>query len=75
MEWTEVERQNGREWEREDGNAVVRLRQTARGDWAVTLDCFEQAPEGAQYERVTADSEDSALSRVEAFQQRTNAES
>ena len=75
MEWTEVERPVGREWEREDGYAVIRLRQTARGDWAVTLDRLEQAPEGEHYERTTADSEDAALSRVEAFQRQASAES
>ena len=75
MEWTEVERPDGREWEREDGNAVIRLRQTARGDWAVTFDRLEQAPAGQRYERVEEDSEDAALSRVEVFQQRADAES
>lgn len=68
MEWTEVERPDGQEWEREDGYAVIRLRQTARGDWAVIFDRLAQAPEGDQYERVIEDSEDAALSRVESFQ-------
>jgi hypothetical protein len=70
MEWHEVDRQTGREWEREDGHAVVRLRQTARGDWAVTYDRLEQAAEGPAYERVEVGSEDAALSRVESFKQR-----
>jgi len=65
-----VDRQTGREWEREDGHAVVRLRQTARGDWAVTYDRLEQAAEGPAYERVEVGSEDAALSRVESFKQR-----
>ena len=75
MEWTEVEHQDGREWEREDGYAVIRLRQTARGDWVVTFDRLEQAAGGQRYERVTVDSEDAALSRVESFQEQTSAES
>jgi hypothetical protein len=75
MDWQEQDRQTGREWERADGNAVIRLRQTARGDWAVTYDRLEQAPEGSAYERVEVGSEDAALSRVEQFQSRTVAES
>jgi len=71
MEYHEVERQAGREWERADGNAVIRLRQTARGDWAVTYDRLEQADEGEAYERVEVGSEDAALTRVEEFQERT----
>ena len=74
MEWEELDRRTGREWEREDGYAVIRLRQTARGDWAVTYDRLEQAPEGSAYERVTVGSEDAALSRVESFKDRTNGE-
>lgn len=75
MDWQERDRKTGREWEREDGFAVIRLRQTARGEWAVTYDRLEQAPEGDAYERVTVASEDAALSRVEAFQERTAVES
>jgi hypothetical protein len=71
MEYHEVERQAGREWERSDGNAVIRLRQTARGDWAVTYDRLEQADEGSAYERVEVGSEDVALTRVEEFQERS----
>ena len=74
MEWEELDRRAGREWEREDGYAVIRLRQTARGDWAVTFDRLEQAPEGSAYERVTVDSEDAALSRVESFKDRASEE-
>ncbi|MFB6071479.1 MAG: hypothetical protein ABEJ88_00765 [Halobacterium sp.] len=74
MDWSEVDRKHGREWEREDGYAVIRMRQTARGDWAVTYDRLEQAPEGDAYERVEVGSEDAALSRVEAFKGRTAAE-
>ena len=71
MEYHEVERQAGREWERADGNAVIRLRQTARGDWAVTYDRLEQADEGSTYERAEVGSEDAALTRVEEFQERS----
>jgi len=71
MEYHEVERKTGREWERADGNAVIRLRQTARGDWAVTYDRLEQAGEGSAYERVEVGSEDAALTRVEDFKERT----
>lgn len=70
MDWHEVERKAGREWERADGNAVIRVRQTARGDWAVTYDRLEQAAEGSAYERVEVGSEDAALTRVEEFQER-----
>jgi len=72
MDWAELDRRNGREWECEDGYAVIRLRQTARGAWAVTYDRLEQAPEGSAYERVTVDSEDVALSRVKSFKERTS---
>lgn len=72
MDWAEAERRDGREWEREDGCAVIRLRQTARGGWAVTFDRLEQAPEGPAYERVTVGSEDAALSRVQQFQARAS---
>jgi hypothetical protein len=74
MEWHERDRQTGREWERADGNAVIRLRQTARGEWAVTYDRLEQAGEGSAYERVELGSEDAALSRVEQFKSRTAVE-
>nr|WJK63038.1 hypothetical protein QSJ49_07135 [Halobacterium salinarum] len=46
MDWTEVTRQTGREWERADGNAIVRARRTAGGDWAVTYERLTQAPRG-----------------------------
>lgn len=74
MDWAEVDRRDGREWERADGYAVVRLRQTARGDWAVTFDRLEQAPAGPAYERVTVGSEDAALSRARRFRERANSQ-
>lgn len=67
-----MDRPDGREWEREDGFAVVRLRRTARGDWAVTFDRLAQAPAGEAYDRETVESEDAALSRVQQFQERAD---
>ncbi|AAG19567.1 MULTISPECIES: DUF7543 family protein [Halobacterium] len=67
MDWTEVTRQTGREWERADGNAIVRARRTAGGDWAVTYERLTQAPEGSTYERTTAPTEDDALAVAAEF--------
>lgn len=56
MEWEPTE--DG--WRRADGTAVLTLRETADGRWAVTLDRLEQAPEGPAYRRETLDSREAA---------------
>lgn len=67
MDWTEVATEGPtdagerREWERADGHAVVVVRETAGGDWAVTLDRLEQAPEGPAYRRETLSDREAAL--------------
>jgi len=55
VEWTRDERDDGDEvvWTREDEAAVVRLRRTADGRWAVALDRLRQAPEGETYRHET----------------------
>ncbi|WP_435097521.1 DUF7543 family protein [Halarchaeum sp. P4] len=62
MEWHDQSVENGRRWEREDGNAVVWVRETATSDWAVTYDRLRQAPEGSAYRHRTVESEEDALS-------------
>lgn len=62
MEWHETAAETGRRWEREDANAVVSVRRTATGDWAVTYDRLRQAPEGSAYRHRTLDAESEALS-------------
>ncbi len=52
MEWEETD--DG--WCRADGAAILTLRETADGRWAVTLDRLKQAPEGPAYRRETLDS-------------------
>jgi hypothetical protein len=42
------------EWERDDGNATVRIRERPNGGFVVRLDRLEQAPEGSGYRRETA---------------------
>lgn len=64
MSWTETETRTGRRWERDDGLAVLTLRETATGDWAVTLDVLEQADDGPEYVRWTLDDEETALERA-----------
>lgn len=68
MDWTETVTDGPtdadatrREWERADGYAVVVVRETATGDWAVTLDRLEQAPEGPAYRRESRGDREAAL--------------
>ncbi|MFC7045263.1 hypothetical protein ACFQH6_07455 [Halobacteriaceae archaeon GCM10025711] len=68
MGWTEQEARGKRQWVRDDDNAVISLRETATGDWAVTLDRLAQAPEGEDYARETVASRDEALALVETWQ-------
>lgn len=55
-EWTREEL-GAREvvWTRADGHATVRLRRTATGEWAVTLDRLRQAPGGEAYRHETVE--------------------
>ncbi|MGB9986266.1 DUF7543 family protein [Salarchaeum japonicum] len=69
MDWQEVEAHTGRRWERADGYAVVSLRETAGGDWAVTYDRLQQAPEGETYERTSEPTESAALDRAEEYRE------
>jgi len=61
MEWHETAPDVGTRWEREDGDAVVSVRETATGEWAVTYDRLRQAPEGETYRRETCETEADAL--------------
>lgn len=54
-------------WEREDGTAVVWVRETADGRWAVTLDRLEQASEGPEYRRETLPDREAALDCAAAW--------
>lgn len=69
MEWQEVESRVGRRWERADGYAVVSLRETADGEWAVTYDRLEQADDGRAYDRTTVESKDEALSLAASYRE------
>lgn len=53
MEWTRSEEGEGIVWTRSDENAFVRLRQTATGRWAVSLDRLRQAHDGETYRQET----------------------
>ena len=61
MQWHEASAETGRRWEREDANAVVSVRETATGDWGVTYDRLQQAPEGSAFRYRTVTSESAAL--------------
>ncbi|MFQ3318933.1 MAG: hypothetical protein ACI8UR_001992 [Natronomonas sp.] len=68
MEWEKKE-EDGEyiEWTRSDDNAHVRLRRTAGGKWAVTLDRLRQAPEGEAYEHETFDERQAAERRADGW--------
>lgn len=54
MDWQVVEDGEERiEWERRDRFVRIVCRETTSGEWAVTLDALEQAPEGQDYARET----------------------
>jgi hypothetical protein len=68
MDWTETATDGPtdaettrREWERADGYAVVIVRETATGEWAVSLDRLEQAPGGPTYRRESRADREAAL--------------
>lgn len=55
------------EWERADGYARVAVRETATGQWAVTLDRLEQAPDGEAYRHETVDDREEAVEAAAAW--------
>jgi hypothetical protein len=68
MDWQVDERREDRiEWVRTDRFGRVVLRRTATGEWAVTLDVLEQAPEGPRYDRETFESRAAAEGRAETW--------
>lgn len=69
MDWTHRETRTGDEWTREDGTAIVTLRETADARWAVTLDRLEQAPEGPGYDRETVPTREEALTVAERWRE------
>lgn len=70
MEWRRDENEDETVWTRRDDTAVVRLRRTTTGTWAVTLDRLRQAPDGETYEHETFD--DRAAAERQAEQWRTD---
>lgn len=68
MGWSRTEDDDGgRRWERSDGYAIITARATATGEWAVSLDRLEQAPEGPAYEHETVASREEALALAERW--------
>lgn len=74
MSWTEIDAENGRKWEREDDFAIVTVRETTSGEWAVVLDQLEQAPDGQRYEHEIVESEDEALDLAAEWRDRFDVE-
>lgn len=70
MDWERDEEEGRVEWTREDGDAVVTARETARGEWAVTYDRLEQAPAGSAYERETVPTREAALDLAREWRER-----
>jgi hypothetical protein len=71
MDWRVVEDRADRiEWERGDRFVRVVCRETAGGEWAVTLDALEQATEGQAYERVTHPTREAAEARATEWRER-----
>lgn len=68
MGWTKVETaERFTEWERDDGWATIRLRETGAGRWVVRLDRLEQAPDGRTYRRESVETREAALELVEEW--------
>ncbi|UIO99321.1 hypothetical protein Hbl1158_12395 [Halobaculum sp. CBA1158] len=52
MAWTRTETPEGyEEWERDDGDATLRVRERVDGSYVVRLDRLEQASDGRDYRR------------------------
>ncbi|WP_224447121.1 DUF7543 family protein [Haloprofundus salilacus] len=69
MGWTEAETTDRlTEWERDDGWATIRLRESRAGRWVVRLDRLEQAPDGQTYRRDSAETREAALELVDEWQ-------
>ena len=69
MEWRREDSETETVWVREDDTATVRVRQTATGTWAVTLDRLQQAPDGQTYRHETV--EDRSAAEAQAAEWRT----
>jgi hypothetical protein len=70
MDWHVVEDGAARiEWERRDRFVRVVCRETTGGEWAVTLDALEQAPEGQDYARETHPTREAAEERAAAWRE------
>ncbi|MFC7228227.1 hypothetical protein N0B31_12500 [Salinirubellus salinus] len=70
MEWHVVDDGEERiEWERRDRFVRVVCRATTSGEWAVTLDALEQAPEGQDYARETHPTREAAEERAAAWRE------
>ena len=68
MSWERTHDEGDRaEWERADRYARLVAREMASGQWAVSLDRLEQAPEGEMYRHETAPSRRAALDLAEAW--------
>lgn len=68
MAWeVAIDAEDRSEWLRDDRCATVRLRRTAGGRWAVTLDRLTQAPEGSAYARETVSSREAAVGLAEEW--------
>lgn len=73
MTWERTRETDGRiEWERDDGYARVAVRETATGEWAVSLDRLEQAPEGAAYRHETVGDRAEAVEIAETWRHANN---
>jgi muramoyltetrapeptide carboxypeptidase LdcA involved in peptidoglycan recycling len=64
--WERSERAGEVVRERADGFALVTLRETVTGEWAVTRDRLAQSPDSPAYRRETVDSRPAAPSLVES---------
>jgi hypothetical protein len=70
MGWTVTEDGDDRiRWERSDGYAVLVARATATGEWAVSIDRLEQAPEGPTYDHATVADRDAAREVAETWRE------
>ncbi|WP_224337121.1 DUF7543 family protein [Haloprofundus halobius] len=68
MGWTNAETTDRlTEWERDDGWATIRVRETGAGRWSVRLDRLEQAPDGRTYRRDSVATREEALELVDEW--------
>lgn len=69
MNWMVDERDDETVWTRADDNAIVRVRRTAAGEWAVSYDRLRQAPAGEAYRHETFTNRESARRQAEAWRE------